>query len=411
VTDDDAKGGLTILGPLPGSPRRERHRSTRRHRPIGRWIAVAAALALVVAAGLVVGLRSGGGDPSGPPTPVTLPSTTPYTAGAQAGAVAVPDRVSEPARPGCPVSRILVPSCGRWLGVAPGALTSAAPAAALTGFEAEIGRPVDIYHAYHTDADVFPTATEIAIARDPEHPRMLFLNWKPARELTWSQVADGAVDDRIDALARRLRTRFPDRFFLTIWHEPENDVDASAGSGMTATDYADMFRHVITRLRSDGATGVVSVMDYIGAPQWGRQPWFAQLYPGDGVVDWIAYDPYINAVPQQGRPADLAGLANRTGTGWPGFYTWATTEHANKPLMMAEFGVFERSGQTDRKPALFARILRQLPRFPRLKALVYFDSPQAPKGDTSIASTPQAKAAFRKLAGARALLGPLPPAK
>jgi hypothetical protein len=410
VSDDEKRGGAVILGPLPDGSRREVYRMAPRRRTRW-WIGIAVAVVVAVAAGLVIGLHGGGGGGSmGPATPVTLPTTT-DTEGAQTGdgATAVPDRVAEQARPACPVSKILVPSCGRWLGVAPGALTGEDPAAALTAFEAEIGRPVDIYHAYHTDADVFPTAQEIAIARDPNHPRMLFLNWKPDREVTWSQVADGAADARIDALARRLRTTFPDRFFLTIWHEPENDVVPQAGSGMTALDYAAMFRHVITRLRADGATGVVSVMDYIGAPKWGSKSWFPQLYPGDGVVDWIAYDPYINAAPQAGRPADLSGLANRTGPGWPGFYTWAARQHPGKPLMMAEFGVFERNGQTNRKAALFARILGQLPKFPRLRALVYFDSPQAPKGDTSIASSPASKTAFAKLAASPALTGPLPP--
>jgi hypothetical protein len=309
------------------------------------------------------------------------------------------------------VSKILVPDCGRWLGVAPGAFSGVRPEQALVTFERDIGRPVDIYHAYHVDDDVFPTAQEIAIARDPAHRRLLMLNWKPDRQLTWAQIADGAVDDRIDRLAERLKTVFPERFFLTIWHEPENDVDETPGSGRTAADYARMYAHVVTQLRAHGGTNAIMVMTYIGYPKWGEEPWFNQLYPGDSVVDWIGYDPYIQAVPNSGRENDFIDLADKRGPGWPGFYSWSGTAHPNKPLMMAEWGVFEKAGSPARKATIYSELVGQLAAFPRLKALSYFDSPDAPKGDTRIDSSPQALAAFRALAMSSELAGPRPPGR
>jgi hypothetical protein len=41
---------------------------------------------------------------------------------------------------------------------------------------------------------------------------------------------------------------------------------------------------------------------------------------------------------------------------------------------------------------------QQIARFPAIKALVYFDSPNAPKGDTRPDSSQPALAAFRRLA-------------
>ena len=53
-----------------------------------------------------------------------------------------------------------------------------------------------------------------------------------------------------------------------------------------------MYRHVVLRLKADGVTNAIYVMDYMGYSKWGEQSWFNDLYPGDDVVDWIAYDPY-----------------------------------------------------------------------------------------------------------------------
>ena len=76
--------------------------------------------------------------------------------------------------------------------------------------------------------------------------------------------------------------------FLTIWHEPEDQV-GGAGSARPA-DYAAMYRYVVTELRSLGVTNAVFVMNYMGFNGWSNM--VDALYPGNDVVDWIAYDPY-----------------------------------------------------------------------------------------------------------------------
>ena len=44
-------------------------------------------------------------------------------------------------------------------------------------------------------------------------------------------------------------------------------------------------------------------------------------------------------------PEDFTSLMNRTqkGHSFPGFYTWATTKHPSKPIMVAEWGIGESS--------------------------------------------------------------------
>ncbi|NUS07975.1 MAG: hypothetical protein HOV97_36035, partial [Nonomuraea sp.] len=298
--------------------------------------------------------------------------------------------------PSCAVTARLIPSCGAWWGVAPEVFTGAPVAEALRGAESRMGVGADVLHVYHRGSELFPTQQEIGLARDPARPRLLMINWKPSFDRTWAEIADGALDGRIDRLAAHLRRTFPERFFLTLHHEPENDVDARSRSGMEATDYAAMFRHVVLRLREQGVKNAVTVMTYMGAPNWAAKPWFEDLYPGDDVVDWVAMDPYADD-----RVHDFEGLVNKTRREygqWPGFYRWMQARFPGKPVMVAEWGVFERPGDRSFKRRFFESVLRQIKRYPQIKALLYFDSPQAPRGDTSFDSDPGAARAFTELA-------------
>ncbi|MGI8628129.1 MAG: glycoside hydrolase family 26 protein [Geodermatophilaceae bacterium] len=308
------------------------------------------------------------------------------------------------------MSELLVPTCGAWLGVAPGAFSPAPKELALVDFEQKIGASVDIFHAYHTAEDLFPTPAEIALARRPGQRRLLLLNWKPEGDNTWRQVAAGAADDVIDREAAYLQTAYSDPFFLVIHHEPEDEVDPRPGSGFTATDYGQMYRHVVERLRSAGVTNVVYVMNYMGSPEYADTPWFADLYPGDDVVDWIAWDPY--ACPNPDNPCgDYAEMLNRRylpDSDYPGFYNWVTREHREKPLMLAEWGVFERPEAPQEKADFLDSMSRQLSFFPRVKALVYFDAQKARRGDTRVDSSGVALDAFRRLASS-AVFEQIPP--
>lgn len=298
--------------------------------------------------------------------------------------------------PTCPATARLIPSCGAWWGLAPEVFTGAPVDQALHGAEARMGATADVLHVYHRASELFPTPAEVRLARDPARPRLLMINWKPSFDHTWAEIADGALDARIDRLAGHLRRTFPERFFLTLHHEPENDVDASSGSGMRAADYAAMYRHVVLRLRERGVKNAVMVMTYMGAPNWAAKPWFEELYPGDDVVDWVAMDPYADD-----RVQDFDGLVNKTReeyAQWPGFYRWMQLRFPGKPVMVAEWGVFERPHDPEFKRKFFESVRRQIRSYPQIKAVLYFDSPQAPRGDTSFDSNEGADRAFSRLA-------------
>lgn len=312
----------------------------------------------------------------------------------------------QPERGGaCPVGAKLVPYCGALLGVAPGAHTKDSKTQALAEFEQRTGRNQHIYHSYHRGTELFPTEEEIAVATDAAVPRVLFLNWKP-RDASWAEIAAGdpRIDSYLDRLSRHITANFGDRpFFFTVHHEPEDDVRADPDSGYTALDYAAMFAHVIKRLKANGVSNLVSVMVYMAYLKWTQQEWHSQLYPGDEVVDWVAWDTYGYSDPGYGH-GDFADIVNREGTqgqNWPGFYRWAAQSFPGKPLMVAEWGVWYSSRNPDHQAEVFTAAIDQLAHFPRLKAVVYFDSASAEGRDSRVNASPKALDAYRRFTDSR----------
>jgi hypothetical protein len=304
----------------------------------------------------------------------------------------------------CRTGRMLVPTCGILWGVAPGAHTESRGASALADFERKTGRTQAIYHAYHGGIrQLFPTPQEIAIARQPGRHRILFLNWKP-ESVSWAAIARGdkRTDEFLDRLAVHIKKTFPEQFFLAVHHEAENDVRPRAGSGYTARDYSAMFRHVVKRLRAHGVTNMVTVLVHMAYVPHATQSWFNDMYPGDDVVDWIGFDTYAYSDPGYGH-GDFAEIFNRRieiagKRSWPGFYTWALTRHPGKPLMIAEWGVWSSKRNTAYKVDFYKQLGNEIRAFPKIRAMVQFETPHNQKGqDSSVDSTPAALQAYRKL--------------
>ncbi len=275
--------------------------------------------------------------------------------------------VSFPPVEQCGVSPLLVPECGAWFGAStPSADGRFDYSRGLEEYEAIVGSEPDILHFYERGGRPFPDATHRALAERPGRQRsILYFSWKVSTELSWREIAAGAADESIAAVAAGLDA-YPHTVFLAIHHEPENDVNDDPASGMTPADYVAMYRHVVIRLRELGVDRAVHVMTYMGFERWA--PIVDALYPGDDVVDWIAYDPYGFA-----GATSMPLLLDRPGPdGWPGFYSWATTKRPGTPIMVAEWG-FDFDVQPDAAAVIEdgARVLQR--DFPMIKALVYWN--------------------------------------
>ncbi|HEX5199396.1 glycoside hydrolase family 26 protein [Paractinoplanes rhizophilus] len=348
---------------------------------------------------------SAGPSPSSAAAPGSTLSPTALSPAVAAPPPVPPGAVAPAPRRGpCRTGRKLVPTCGILWGVAPGAHTESRGASALAEFERKTGRTQAIYHAYHGGIrQLFPTPQEIAIARQHGRKRILFLNWKP-ESASWAAIARGdkRTDAFLDRLAAHINKNFPERFFLAVHHEAENDVRAKAGSGYTARDYAAMFRHVVKRLRAHGVHNMVTVLVHMAYVPHATQSWFNDMYPGDDYVDWIGFDTYAYSDPGYGH-GDFAEVFNRKieisgKRSWPGFYTWAVTRHPGKPLMIAEWGVWSSKRNTAYKVDFYRELGREIRRFPKIRAMVQFETPHNQKGqDSSVDSTPAALHAYRKL--------------
>jgi beta-mannanase len=334
--------------------------------------------------------------------PTTAPTTAPTKAPTTAPTKAPTTAPTTGAPATCTTGALLVPTCGVLWGAAAGGFTDVPRDQALKDWETLTGRTATIYHTYHKGDEKFPTPAEIAMTDDPAHPRVLMLNWKVSYNSTWAKTAAGAQDARIDAWANYVKTTYPTKkFFLVLHHEPENDVDATAGSGMTAKDYAAMYRHVILRLRADKVTNVVNVLAYMGNEKWMAQSWWKDLYPGDDVVDWIGLDSYVSVEKGYYHYGDFGSLLDRQPTGGgPGFYAWSVTNHPSKPIMVAEWGMYHRLAYPTSKAAAFQSVVPQLAKHPQVKGIVYFDTASDDSGDRNIAvnSTPDSLTAFKQVA-------------
>jgi hypothetical protein len=339
-----------------------------------------------------------------PPTtaPTTTPPTTvpPTTVPVTTPPATTPPATTPPAA--CVTDALLVPSCGVLWGGAAGGFTDTPRDVALKEWEALTGRTATIYHTYHKGDEKFPTKAEIAMTQDPARPRVLLLNWKVAYNTTWAKVAAGGSNARIDAWAAYVKQNYgTQKFFLALHHEPENDVNPTAGSGMTAKDYAAMYRHVITRLRAAGVTNMVNVLAYMGNEKWMAQSWWKDIYPGDDVVDWIGLDSYVSVEKGYYHYGDMGDLLDRQPSGGGlGWYDYMVRNHPAKPIMVAEWGMYHRVAYPTDKSAAFNSVLPELKTHPAVKAIVYFDTAADNEGDRNIAvnSTPSSLAAFRTLA-------------
>jgi beta-mannanase len=147
----------------------------------------------------------------------------------------------------------------------------------------------------------------------------------------------------------------------------------------------------------------VNVIAYMGNEKWMAQPWREDLYPGDAYVDWVGLDSYVSVEKGYYHYGDMGDLLDRKPTGGGlGWYDWAVRNHPTKPIVVAEWGMYHRTGAeyvTDKAPA-FATVLPELKAHPAIKAVVYFDTANDQYGDRdiSVESTPTGVTEFRKLA-------------
>jgi hypothetical protein len=280
---------------------------------------------------------------------------------------AMPASASTAAVNAPPVSVALVPRHGAMWGAWVKPIGGQSSASAVAAFEATINRRLDIVHQYHAWDETWPTSTEYSWAAGG---RIILANASARKRsgtvLTWSQIASGAQDSVIDAMAARLKA-FGRQIFFTFDQEPEGRLNST----FTAASYRAASQHMYKRFVADGVRNVVWVWNVSGSTSPSDLAEFKALYPGDSYVDWVAWDPY-----NWNTCIHPYGWRSFDQTVAP-FYNWLAAGHlsagsAGKPYMLAEYGSVEHSGSPT-KGQWFAGEGGTLPNRPRIKAVVYFN--------------------------------------
>ncbi len=253
--------------------------------------------------------------------------------------------------------------------------------------ERQLGTDFDIFHDFVQWNDLvgrtWPRPATAELAADGH---ILFTNWKSptGHPRDWAAIANGRYDTDIVAAARQFAT-FGEATFLTFYHEPEDNIRDASGSDPAQVqryidDYRAAFRHLHDTFEAEGADNVIWVWDMQGWLGGFEDYYTSGLYPGDDVVDWVAWNPYNwYGCVNHGTPRKWKTFTEVVAP----FYDWLDAggpgrPGRDKPLMLGEFGSEENTGATNSsqtKAGWLDEARRVLPeRFPRLRAVVYFDT-------------------------------------
>ncbi len=300
--------------------------------------------------------------------------------------VAAPGRSVGLAVGGALTRATLVPVAGTRLGawVAAGPTDDDAIRARLVAErERRLGRRLDIVQDFHRFPDPFPTDFDRSVVASG---RTLLLSWNGTDA---EAILDGRSDPLLRARARAMRgLRAP--VLLRFWWEMNTTAKARWAE---PEQFVAAWRHVHQIFDEEGATNVAWV--WCPTSEAFKAAGTADRYwPGADWVDWVAADGYnfAPAVPDAAYRSFPEIFAP--------FYRWALRR--GKPTMIAEVGVLERrpgekaAWVDDVVPALSAR-------FPRIGAVVYFDTRRTVEGgvrDWRIDTSPASAAAFTRLATA-----------
>lgn len=275
----------------------------------------------------------------------------------------------------CTVDAKLVNSCRPWLGARANDYPDVASdlRAQTLYHEERIGRRLDIVHTYAPvgKLPLYGSSDRYFAARENTY---LLQNWKPAAR--WKDAGGGnaTTNAHIDRAADAVKALGDKKIFLTLHHEPENDVTSagscdtkSSASAGTAEEYRQMWRNVRRRFDAKGVGNVVWVMDYMNYKRWDCL--VPLLYPGDAYVDWIMFNGYGSA----SKPDFVANVDR--------FYrlleSLSTVDRrlTDKPWGIVEWGVHDAT--QEQVIAYYRRAAQAVAdnRFPRLEAYLVFDSP------------------------------------
>jgi glycosyl hydrolase family 26 len=280
---------------------------------------------------------------------------------------------------------------------APGQLGAPEDASWLDRYAETVGRKPDIVMDYSNVTDPLLTQREIsnlqARGETPMVTWQLFQSGYSGPTTSLEGIATGGYDSYLHKAAS-LAKSLPFEVMIRFGHEMNGDWYGWSGN---PSAYVNAWRHVVSVFREDGATNV----KWVWSPtvDYGSYP-FAQYFPGDSWVDYVALDGY------------------NWGTAGVGTNKWESlhdvfassyakiTQLSSKPVIFAETSSSEAGG--DKASWIREGFLKAIPRdFPRVSAVIWFD--RDAEEDWRIATSSASLAAYREVVASTLYGGSVPP--
>jgi hypothetical protein len=186
-----------------------------------------------------------------------------------------------------------------------------------------------------------------------------------------SSISNGACDRYIRAYAQQMKQR-GSRFLIKFAHEMNNTSQpwSPPNFGLPPSAFIQMWRHVRDVFKAEAASNV----EFVWAPiyqSWPNTPDNAPqaYYPGNDYVDWVG----------------VSGFNYNLGVygGWLTFsqiFDGVLRDFAcryPKPQIIHEMASAEGSGGGQTKAAWIADAYAQMPKYPRLRAVVWYNNPDS----------------------------------
>jgi hypothetical protein len=232
----------------------------------------------------------------------------------------------------------------------------------------------------HGSIPVFSWGSEASPSTGPEQP-----------DFQLAKIAAGAFDPYIAEFATEARD-WGHPFFLRFdWEMNGNWFPWSElANGNAAGQFVAAWRHVHDVFVAAGATNATWVWcPYADTARRLKKNPLKPLYPGNAYVDWTCLDAY-----NWGRNAVNPKPWRNFEELFDPAYTELTKKVARrKPMMLGEFATSSYGGH---KAVWVRKMFEQLPRrYPRIRALIYFDT--VDRGvDWPLETSPPAAGAFAK---------------
>ncbi|HVC80131.1 MAG TPA: glycosyl hydrolase [Chloroflexota bacterium] len=227
------------------------------------------------------------------------------------------------------------------------------------------------------------------------HGATTMISWEP--DVPDRKILDGSYDAFIHQYARAAAMYGKPFYLRFAWEKNGNWSAWSPGlNGNTSASYVAAWRHVHDIFVAEHATNV----RWVWAPNvafHGSTP-FAEVYPGDEYVDWVALDGY-----NWGAVGAWHSWTSAYQTFGPSLLSLMAL--TNKPIMISEIASTELGG--DKAAWIDNWFLHDLPAyFPRVRAVVWFDEKK--ETDWRVNSSPRVLAAFRQVVANPLYQGRLP---